>query len=139
MATKKATPRKTPTRKSEPVRTRAANSGVPEGFRPLGGGYGESWNPEPGDILTGPITGAVREIEVKRGRKTVNTRVMEVTDSEGGRHTVWDCATLSPLFDEVQGMGADAVGVEVWMQFDGIGKKKPGQNPPKLFTAAIGT
>jgi len=129
MATKKATTKTAP--------KGISNGDAPEGFRTLGGGYGETWNPEPGDVLTGIVTAQVREVEVKRGRKIVNTRAMEVTDADGKRHTVWDCATLTPLMDEVQGMGADAVGVAVWMKFDGLGAKKPGQNPPKLFQSAI--
>jgi len=135
MATKKRATKKAPAKGTAGLPT---SSAVPAGFKQLGGGYADSWNPEPGDVLCGEVTGDIRELEVKRGRKTVQTRVMEVTDeATGKRLTVWESATLAPLFDTLAGYTDGALGSRVWIQFDGLGKKKTGQNPPKLFTVAI--
>jgi hypothetical protein len=129
--------KKTTTRRK--ADTMPANNAVPAGFKQLGGGYADSWNPEPGDVLIGSVTGEIRSLEVKRGRKTVTTRVMEVTEDETGkRYSVWDSATLSPLFDELQGYDGGPVGTGIYIKFDGLGKSKgKGMNPPKLFTVAI--
>jgi hypothetical protein len=60
---------------------------------------------------------------------------MEVTAKKSGeRFTVWESAALVELFDQIKETGE---GPEVYLRFEGLGKKKPGQNPPKLFTVAI--
>lgn len=113
------------------------SANIPEGMKQMGGGYAPTWKPEEiGDALHGAISGIPREVEFKQGRKTVQRRVMEITDMEGARHAVWESAALGALFDEMTELGEDAEGTEVYLHFDGLGKKKAGQNPPKLFTVA---
>jgi len=104
----------------------------------MGGGYAATWKPENvGDSLHGKVSGIPREVEFKQGRKTVQRNVMEVTDLDGSRFAVWQSAALGELFEAIAAMGDAAIGQEVYLCFDGLGKKKPGQNPPKLFTVAI--
>lgn len=108
---------------------------VPEGFEQIGGGYAPTWKPEELRVLHGPVTGGVREVEMTIGRKKQTRRCMEVTTKKGGeRFTLWESAALGELFDQIVELGE---GPEVWIRFDGFGKKKPGQNPPKLFKVAI--
>lgn len=108
---------------------------IPEGFEQVGGGYAPSWKPEDQRVLHGPVTGGVREVEMTIGRKKTTRRCMEVTAKKSGqRFTVWESAALGELFDQIVETGE---GPEVYIRFDGHGKKKPGQNPPKLFTVAI--
>ena len=86
-------------------------------------------------MLHGPVTGAVRSVDltIRKEKKTV--RCMEVTRKKSGeRFTVWESAALGGLFDSIAETGE---GPEVYIRYDGLGKKKPGQNPPKLFTVAI--
>jgi hypothetical protein len=109
---------------------------VPEGFEQIGGGYAATWKPEEhGKLLHGPITGGVREVEMTIGRKKQTRRCMEVTQKKTGeRFTLWESAALGELFDQIAEIGE---GPEAYIRFDGYGKKKPGQNPPKLFTVAL--
>ena len=108
---------------------------VPEGFEEIGGGYAPTWRPEEKRVLHGPVTGGVREVEMTIGRKKQTRRCMEVTAQKTGeRFTVWESAALGELFDQISETGE---GPKVFLRFEGLGKKKPGQNPPKLFTVAI--
>jgi hypothetical protein len=108
---------------------------IPEGFEEIGGGYSATWKPDERKVLHGPVTGGVREVELTIGRKKQTRRCMEVTAKKSGeRFTVWESAALVELFDQIKETGE---GPEVYLRFEGLGKKKPGQNPPKLFTVAI--
>ena len=109
---------------------------IPEGFEQIGGGYAPTWKPEEhGKLLHGPVTGGVREVELTIGRKKQTRRCMEVTQKKSGvRYTLWESAALGELFDQIVTEGE---GPELYIRFDGYGKKKAGQNPPKLFTVAI--
>ena len=110
--------------------------GIPEGFGEIGAGYAPTWKPEEhGKLLHGPVTGGVRDVEMTIRKKTEVRRCMEVTQKKTGeRLTLWESAALSELFETIVETGE---GPEVYVRFDGYGKKKPGQNAPKLFTVAI--
>lgn len=112
---------------------------IPSGMKQMGGGYAPTWTPvEIGDSIHGVVSDLPKELTLNKGTKKENvTRVMEVTDMEGERFAVWDSAVLASLFDEIEGLDDAAIGVEIYIKYDGLGKKKPGQNPPKLFTVAI--
>jgi hypothetical protein len=141
MAKKKASKKKT-TRKPAKAQATAsasalpASEGIPEGFEEIGGGYAPTWKPEEhGKLLHGRVTGGVREVEMTIGRKKQTRRCMEVTQKKSGeRFTLWESAALGELFEQIAEQGE---GPEIYCRFDGYGKKKPGQNPPKLFTVAI--
>ncbi len=136
--TAKKTSKRKPANATATATALPTSASVPEGFKQLGGGYAATWKPENiGDQLQGVISGEPREVEFKQGRKVVQRNVMEVTDKAGNRFAVWQSAALGALFDEVRELGADAIGVGVFLQYDGLGKKKAGQNPPKLFTVAL--
>ena len=109
---------------------------IPEGFEEIGGGYAPTWKPEEhGKLLHGRVTGGVREVELMIGRKKKQTRCMEIQQKKSGaRYTLWESAALGELFETI---GETGEGPEVYVRFDGYGKKKSGQNPPKLFTVAI--
>jgi len=136
-ATKKASTRK-PAAASATANLPQSND-IPEGMKQMGGGYAPTWKPEtPGEALHGTVTAGIRDVEFKQGRKTVQRRVMEVTSMSGEqRFAVWESAALGELFDNIAGGGDASIGAEVYLRFDGLGKKKPGQNPPKLFTVAL--
>lgn len=123
------------TAKSATAAALPVQESIPEGFETIGGGYAPTWRPEEKKTLHGPVTGGVREVEMTIGRKKQTRRCMEVTAKKSGeRYTVWESASLGALFDQIVETGE---GPEVYIRFDGLGKKKPGQNPPKLFTVAI--
>jgi hypothetical protein len=132
--TKKKTTRKT---------TKPQPSNIPAGMKALGSSFAPSWKPEKeGDSVHGVVTGEVRTVEFKstkgRGANKVEVteerRTFEMTTHEGDRWAIWESAALAELFDQVEAQG---VGVEIYIAYDGKGKKKPGQNAPNLFTAAI--
>ena len=128
-ATKKAT------KKTAAAAALPKQEAIPEGFEQIGGGYAPTWKPEDLGVLHGPVTGAVREVEMTIGRKKQTRRCMEVTRKKSGeRFTVWESAALGALFDQIVETGE---GPEVYIRYDGLGKAKTGQNAPKLFTVAV--
>ena len=130
-----ATAKKKTTRKTDNVTALPAGEPIPKGFTKLDGGYAPSWDVSKMRSIQGKVTGGVREVERTIGRKKSTTRAMEVTNKKDGeRYTVWESATLRDLFDTITETGE---GPEVWIRFDGHGKAKRGQHPPKLFTVAI--
>ncbi len=128
------------TAKKTAKKTALGRDGIPSGYRKLGESYADTWKPETeGERVHGTVTGGVRSVDMpKRGRIPAGTRrVIEVTNHTGERLAVWESAALGELFDTLDGMKDNGVGAEVFIQYDGLGKKKAGQNPPKLFTVAI--
>jgi len=106
---------------------------LPKGYKAIGG-FADSWDFEKNPVIEG-IWGEVRDVTrtVKRGKKMVKetTQVVAFTDDAIGIINVWKSASLVALFDAAQ------EGDRVWIQFLGMGKKKPGQNAPRLFSCAI--
>lgn len=121
-------------RKKAATQAKAAPTGqLPEGYRRLNAGFAASWEPEVGDVLEGEVT-AIRDVEMKRGRKTVTTRAMEIEQEDGSKWTLWESALLNELFEQAQ------VGSQVFVMYEGVGKSsKAGQNPPKMYTSGIAT
>ena len=110
---------------------------IPKGMRQVGGDNADTFEFENiGDSIQGFVSILPKELTLNKGKTNQNiTRVMEITDTEDNRHAVWESSNLISLFDDVCNAG---VGVEVYIRYDGLGfAKKHGQNPPRLFTAAI--
>jgi len=134
---KKVSKKLTPAQKSAAAHAKALpeSESVPEGFEQIGAGYAQSWKPEELKVLHGKVTGAVRKVELTIRKEAKEMRCMEVTRKKSGeRFTVWESAALKDLFEQITETGE---GPEVYIRYDGLGKKKPGQNPPKLFTVGI--
>lgn len=127
--------KKKSTRKPASATALPQGNDIPEGFKQVGGGYAPTWKPETGESLKGVAT-SVKEVEMTIGRKKQTRRCVEVTDTDTGkRFAIWESAALGDWFDQLAESGE---GTEVFIRFDGLGKaKKAGQNPPKLFTAAV--
>lgn len=136
--------RKTATRKAAAL---PQSSNIPKGMKQMGGGYAPTWKPEKeGESLHGLVSAPVKTVEFQQRRKvkgkfveeTVERRVCEVTNkADSKRYAVWESAALVELFDSLALLEDKAVGTEIFVQFDGLGKKKAGQNAPKLFTVAM--
>lgn len=129
-AAKKAAPKKASPKK--PQYPQRSSNKLPEGYKALNAGFAPTWEPEEGDVLEGVVT-AVREVEVKRGRKLIQTHAMEIETEDGDRQTLWESALLSELFSEAE------VGSQVFVLYEGLGPAQPGQNPPKLYVSGIQT
>src|SRR5690554_6246769 len=108
-----------------------ATNSLPEGFKPITSERGIPWDLEKMPTLVGTWLG-VRTIQVKRGRKTEDQNVATVRTADGTVYTVWETAMLAPLFEQ-----AVADESEVAIVYKGLGKAKPGQNPPKIFEVGI--
>jgi len=113
-----------------------ASADIPSGMKQIGGGYAPTWEPSEGDTLHGPTTSEVKEVEMTIGRRKQTRRCVEIMDSNTEqRFTIWESAALVELFDALADSGRGTV---VYIKFMGLGKvKKAGQNPPKLYTAAL--
>ena len=106
----------------------ATKATLPKGFEPIGG-FGLSWpndDTKIGEAIQGEVTDYKYDIKTQHG-KTDN---MTIETKEGTVFTVWNSAGMKQFFDE------DYTGIQVWLRFDGLGKKKGKRNPPKLFTTA---
>ena len=104
---------------------------LPKGFQPIGG-FGASWpndNTKGGDAISGEVL-EYDEFTVTRNGKKQNAETLKLEADSGTVYTVWRSAGNGVLFDE------DYTGIVVWIRFDGLGPKKRGQNPAKLFTIA---
>lgn len=125
-----------PDLKGVPADSLPQSANIPEGMKQMGGGYAPTWSPETvGDSLHGVVSTLPKELTLNKGKRSeIETRVMEVTDMEGDRHAVWESVLLTELFDEVVLQGP---GTEIFIEYNGLGKKKAGQNAAKLFTVAI--
>lgn len=117
-AAKKAAPRKA-------VKVAA----LPKGFTAIGG-FGKTW-PEDNTKIGEAIRGTVAEYHENIKTQHGVTANLKLETKSGEVYTVWSSAALSILFDE------DYTDVEVWIRYDGLGKKKPGKNQAKLYTLAI--
>lgn len=106
---------------------------VPEGFKAISGAFAPTWAPNENEGQPGEITGIwgkERIVQIRRGRGMQDNRVCTIqTDNEA--YTIWCSAGLVPLFDSAE------EGDEVYIRYDGLGKAKGKQNPPKLYTTAI--
>jgi hypothetical protein len=132
--TKKKASKKTSKPANATAAAKPSQADIPEGFQQMGGGYAPTWEVEKQPTLHGIVTGGVRDVELTIGRKKQTRRCLEMTTKDGGeRFTVWESAALGDFFDHIVEAGE---GGEYFLRFDGYGKKKPGQNPPKLFTVA---
>jgi len=122
MAARKKTAKKT-TRKAATV------AALPKGFTAIGG-FGKTWpddDTKVGEAIQGVVTDYHENIKTQHG----TTANLKLEAANGEVYTVWQSAALAALFDE------DYTDVEVWLRFDGMGKKKGKKNAPKLFTLAV--
>lgn len=108
---------------------------LPKGFTSIGG-FGESWRPtKKGASLQGVMKGSKTiKVERKRNGKTVKEpwTIYTIETNDGGEMQVGESSGLRALKSVKKG-------VEVFIRFDGMGKAKKGQNPPRLFTVATKT
>ncbi len=124
-------------RKKSNVTPLPQTSDIPPGMKQLGGGFAPAWSPEKiGDSIQAVVSDMPKPVVFNKGTKKEHTsRVIECITSEGERQAVWESAVLSPLFDAIQEYGE--TGQEIYIRFDGLGKAKGRNNPPKLFTIAM--
>lgn len=132
-ASKKSKASKAKAKAAAPAKSLPQGSDIPEGMQQIGGGFAPTWKPEIGESLHGTISGGVRDVELTIGRKKQTRRCLEFTTKDGDKFTIWESAALGDFFDTVSENGE---GGEYFIRFDGYGRKKAGQNPPKLFTVA---
>lgn len=120
--------KKTATKKAA---TKGAQAQLPKGFTAIESGFSKSWPSEDtaiGDAISGIVTG-YRDVPRPKS-KGGDTQVMSIELDDGSTVSVWKSAVLKPLFEE------DYTDVAVWIRYDGLGKKKKGQNAARLYTIA---
>ncbi len=108
---------------------RKTGAALPKGFTAIGG-FGKTFpgdNEKIGTAIRGVVVEYAENIKTQHG-VTSNLKLETAT---GEMYTVWQSAALGILFDE------DYTDVEIWLRYDGLGKKKGKKNPAKLFTLAV--
>lgn len=112
-----------------------ARSALPSGFKAISKG-GDSWKPDkPGDSIVGTLVGIksvhfdaeMKGKRVVRAERDVNVYTIRTATGEVG---VWESAGLKALQDVKKKQ-------QVFIRFDGMGRAKPGQNAPRLYTVAV--
>lgn len=85
---------------------------------------GNTWKPEEkGDAIEGLL------VDVEKGVGENNSTRYTIQETKTGENFgVWGSAILDSRMKGI------AVGMEVKITYQGLGDKKPGKNPPKLFT-----
>ena len=104
---------------------------LPKGFQPIGG-FGASWPNEDtkkGEMVRGVVI-EYDEVSLTREGKKVKIQNLKLESSDGTIYTVWESAGNRALFDE------DYTDIEVAIRYDGLGPKKRGRNPARLFSIA---
>lgn len=109
---------------------------LPAGFKAINT-RGDSWpgqNAKAGVSIQG-IMHAVKTVhfdEEKKGKKVVrearDVPVYTIRTKEGDVQ-IWESAGLKALAEVKKGK-------PVYVRYDGMGKAKPGKNPPRLYTVA---
>jgi hypothetical protein len=108
---------------------------LPSGYKVIG--RAPNWDPEKDGVISGE-RGPTREVDfaqpAKKGQKkgeTRTVRTMVVNDETIGAVTVWESGMLTDFFDQTE------EGDDVRIEFLGLGRAKPGQNAPKLFSCGV--
>ena len=111
------------------ARKKAKVAALPKGFSAIGG-FGKTFpddKTKAGEAIQGVVTDYQENIKTQHG----TTALLRLETKTGEVYTVWQSAALGVLFDE------DYTDVEIWLRYDGLGKKKGKKNPAKLFTLAV--
>ncbi len=117
------------TAKKKARKTAGKPAALPKGFHSIGG-FGITFPDEhtkKGTAIQGVVTGYRENIKTQHGV----TSNLTIETKDGETFTVWESAGLAVLFED------DYTDVEIWLRFDGLGRKKGKKNPPKLFTLAV--
>lgn len=104
---------------------------LPKGFEPISG-FGQAWpndDTEIGDMLRGTLSD-FDEFTTGKGKNKRDVQTVKVEDADGRVHTLYESAGLRPLFEFEEG-------TEVAVIFDGMGRKKKGQNAPRLYRLGV--
>jgi hypothetical protein len=103
---------------------------LPEGYKTIQ--RAPNWDAVRHPVIEG-VRSAIYSVKLNKGKKDERAvSVMTVTDETLGDVTVWESGMLADLF------GRTKEGDIVRIEYLGEGKAaKPGQNPPKLFSAAV--
>lgn len=106
---------------------------LPKGFTAITG-FGESWPSDKtkvGDMLQGTLI-EYDEITTTRDGKKTQVQQAKIETKDGKVFTIWESAGLRSLFED-----DDYTDCEIAIIYDGLGKKKPGQNPPRLYRIGV--
>lgn len=102
---------------------------IPEGYEVIKtSDFAESFDfEEIGDSIEGKVI-AVRDVEITKNKKKINTRVMEI-ETKNGSFSVWESVQLKGLFD------MEPIGSEVFILYKGI--QDSNGNDMKCFSVGM--
>lgn len=111
-------------------KSKSKSNVLPEGYKVIQ--RAPNWDAVKHPVVEGTRS-ALYLVKLNKGKKDERSvHVMTVTDATLGDVTVWESGMLADLFERTK--EGDVVRIE----YLGEGKpSKPGQNPPKLFSAAV--
>jgi hypothetical protein len=108
---------------------------LPSGYKVIG--RAPNWEPEKHSVLEG-VRGEAKEVEfqqpLKKGQKKAEVRTVRtvvIQDETLGAVNVWESGMLKDFFDQTDD------GDKVRIEYLGLGKAKPGQNAPRLFSCGV--
>lgn len=111
-------------------KSKSKSNTLPEGYKVIQ--RAPNWDAEKNPVVEGK-RGPIYNVTLNKGKPDARTvHVMTVSDESLGDVTVWESGMLSDLFERTH------EGDTVRIEYLGVGKAaKKGQNPPKLFSAAV--
>jgi hypothetical protein len=112
------------------AKSKSKSNVLPDGYKVIQ--RAPNWDAVKNPVIEG-VRGEVFSVKLNKGKKDERSvNVMTVTDRTLGDVTVWESGMLSDMFERTK------AGQTVRIEYLGEGKPaKAGQNPPKLFSAAV--
>lgn len=108
----------------------AAEAGIPAGYTQIQtGNFPPNWDFDKNPLLVGRVT-ENKTVPQKRGKKTVEVRIIYVADKNGELWAVWESKQLEAFMQQVKPKQ------EIFIRFDGV-KKLPHKKTLKSYTVGV--
>lgn len=111
------------------MKRKTQNANVPSGYQELSGSQAPIWAPKAkGEFLEGTVT-EDRNVDSKKGKKKISTRLLVLQEPEGTHKGIWCSAAIQ----QVIGKEKSVKGWKLMFVYEGLRKIKGQGNPMKMF------